>query len=331
VECVTLLALPARSRESEADRTNPFLAGPVSEPGLAFYSCMAEISETGETTALTAELRKPEAAGLKDAYGRLHQHMGGRYVDADGTDVVADLDSLGLAPEVEACFLRLVEAFLPDRMPDLVCACAAGNCLKRIAAALELAVRSPALVDAWVSGALAGPASDPVEQPWPVSGGAANALGLALLRRWAFDPKTAERALKWLRPRLSPEMVEAWRFFHEGATPDAQRRLLRCRGWRGLACAVEAGAELREDADSLRRFGLNEPDFWWLLAAAPPSAEQLAALLTLDEKLRAVVGLCAEQELHKLRTDPVTWQAILECRRGRLLGRVTRRTKERCS
>ncbi len=148
---------------------------------------------------------------------------------------------------------------------------------------------------------------------------ATEALALAFLRRWEVDRKNTERAIKQMRSYLSPETRDVWKFLQQGATAAGQKRLLKQYGWRGLQRAIEAGAVLSTDFLSMQRYGLEEPEFWWLLGAMTPNEQLLSNLLRLDAKLRAVVGLCTEQEWHDLRGDTALWNAISHCRRDELL------------
>lgn len=238
--------------------------------------------------------------------------------------VVKDLDQILSDNEqmVDAQLLHLTEAYLPDKLPELVREYADSNRKAARRQSLIFASRSDSLIDAWLEMGIETLIDFPLEDLFVAgpSGPFINNVVLGLLRYYRHGEKREKT--KAIIQNLKSYLL---------ADSDIYLLIEFCLGeindeeffdkldLQKLLFAVRVGIDVGCVAVRLKNIDIDKTDLWHFLTSIPPTQETIDIFLQLECAKRVVLGLCTPNEWKEIKLDSLLLKQILACRVGRLL------------
>ena len=323
----------AHQTKTESVPVNPFLrplpASSPAKPGAKFCQFMTVFAEQHVAELSMSEVIDKHQA-LIGRYRELYQEH-----DFDNTatparascqDVINDLDSLPANESalIDRQLLQLIERCDQPLLYELVGAYAQSIRASARYESLRVAARSDKLMDVWLAKVnlevVKAFTDTPPQADLVTNRRLIDDLALAMLRTCRHAPFSdhVELLNEWMEspPLLSQEVIPVCKHVLNN-TPVLD--FFNEFNLRTLIYATRVGIPVVIPASSLDQFNWDSNELWWLITSLPPHALPLAALCTLPDEYRAILGLIDPAQRQYLLRDTTAKTYILDRRRRRPL------------
>ncbi|MEQ8387026.1 MAG: CHAT domain-containing protein [Coleofasciculus sp. A1-SPW-01] len=307
------------------------------KPGLPFCSWMHHVlTRSFKREKLDKERKKYR--NIIDLYINLKEQYSEKewqdtYSGITARDVLLDIQALAPTMQKKAYYqlLHLIVNLFPQWSYEWVGVYAESAIEDAVRAALIIATNagllSDLLMDAWVNAIDIDRFNiDLLYQEWAITPDYYNinnlkleGLFLALMRReQARSDKKNQSLLQKLA--LSSPSLQALHHFYQNQKEN-ENEFINQNDPNQFTLAIRAKVKIERAINQFKAAPTSHlpTAICWLLAANPPSQNNITELLQLEAKKRAVFGLCTPQEWQQIKKRQENERQVLDCRRERRL------------
>jgi len=306
------------------------------EPGLLFCSWMYALTRSFQRDNLSNA--KKRYRDLMDLYVKLNEQyseieLRDTYSGITSRNVVLDIQAIAPSIMDKAYYqlLYLIVKFCPQLSCQWVSTYAESAIEEAVCAALIIATNagllSDILMDSWIDaidldrfniGLLYQDGGD-YPDCYNINNLKIEGLLLALIRK---EQESSNIKIKTLLQELVHRHPDLNEFYHFCQSPkEKENEFLNQNNAQNFILAIRAKVRLEGVINQFKATSVSNlsSPICWLLAAIPPSKNNIMELLQLEPKKRAVFGLCTHLEWQEIKRREEREREVLDCRRDRYL------------
>ena len=255
-----------------------------------------------------------------EEYEKLKTNHFGSQLECSAKAVISDIELMAADLKVVFCrqFLGIIGKYLPDRISELVYACATSNYSDIRRQALIYSSKSDHLMDIWVVGMefieKGFPegnelTADPIEGPFLTE------LVLGILRRIRRnkDGNYWLEKIRVLMPIMNRDLKRTCDLCMD-ILPE--KVFLQSANLQELLYVFRSGYQIKQPNTIFDGASIKDAKYWWFVMAYPLHKDVLEVLISCTVEKRSIFGLCSKHEWDLTNSNKDKYQLVLDCRRN---------------